>query len=100
MLIEQDLALNGAEPIRPRPILFLYLKIHQLTSGPVSGFAGLYPLPETCTLLHVHSPKLKDGFYASQHPSIPASGLAGLGHTARIKLTASGFSGIGVFLHR
>ncbi|MDX9787284.1 MAG: hypothetical protein RBT11_10930 [Desulfobacterales bacterium] len=37
------------------------------------------PLPETCTLLRVYSPKVKDGFYASQHPSIPASGFAGLG---------------------
>ncbi|MDX9786275.1 MAG: SDR family NAD(P)-dependent oxidoreductase [Desulfobacterales bacterium] len=37
------------------------------------------PLPETCTLLRVYSPKVKDGFYASRHPSIPASGFAGLG---------------------
>jgi hypothetical protein len=42
----------------------------------------LDPLPETCTLLRVYSPKVKDGFYASQHPSIPASGFAGLGWTA------------------
>jgi hypothetical protein len=43
----------------------------------------LDPLPETCTLLHVYSPKVKDGFYASQHPSIPASGFAGL-DTSRV----------------
>jgi len=29
------------------------------------------PLPETCTLLRVYSPKVKDGFYASQHPVLP-----------------------------
>ena len=39
----------------------------------------LTPLSETGALLRVYSPKVNDGFYASQHPSIPASGFAGLG---------------------
>jgi hypothetical protein len=39
----------------------------------------LDPLPETCTPLRLYSSKVKDGVYASQHSSIPASGFAGLG---------------------
>jgi hypothetical protein len=31
----------------------------------------LGPLPETGTLLRVYSPKVKDGFYAFQHPALP-----------------------------
>jgi hypothetical protein len=38
--------------------------------------AILGPLPETCTLLRVYSPKVKDGFMlpsipAFQHPALP-----------------------------